>query len=121
MHAADRHQSDCICLSCSHVASLFVILLCLFTHLVHSFQMVYLLEEDYEQMTLCKDYSTKYNPLKPLGGLLFGMIALAIGALWIVHVSHHSVTNVSVARMQYKTRHRVSLNCNYRTSQSHSV
>jgi hypothetical protein len=71
--------------------------------------MVYLLEEDYEQMTLCKDYSTKYNPLKPLGGLLFGMIALAIGALWIVHVSHRIVTVVRHMRaliVKYMTQYR---------------
>jgi hypothetical protein len=72
--------------------------------------MVYLLEEDYEQMTLCKDYSTKYNPLKPLGGLLFGMIALAIGALWIVHASHHIVTVATHACTDYQIYDTVSSN-----------
>ncbi|KAG5184761.1 LMBR1-like membrane protein [Tribonema minus] len=49
-------------------------------------QMVYILEEDYQQMVLCKEYSTKYNPLKPLFWMLVGIVSGCICVLWLIHM-----------------------------------
>lgn len=49
-------------------------------------QMVILLEEDYEQMKLCKDYAKSYNPLKPLFWLFFGVVTAIIALMWILQV-----------------------------------
>jgi LMBR1 domain-containing protein 1 len=49
-------------------------------------QMVYLLEEDYKQLNLCKAYSTKYNPLLPIFWLIVGILFGIIGILWITHI-----------------------------------
>nr|AFA52586.1 hypothetical protein [Vaucheria litorea] len=49
-------------------------------------QMVYVLEEDFDQFVLCKAYSTKYNPLKPIFWLCVGIVSAIIGLLWILHM-----------------------------------
>ncbi|CAM9476919.1 unnamed protein product [Ectocarpus sp. 13 AM-2016] len=47
---------------------------------------VYLLEEDYTNLEVCKDYFRKFNPVKPFAWLLFGILASIIALVWIIHM-----------------------------------
>lgn len=56
-------------------------------------QMVYILEEDYELFAMCKEYSTKYNPLKPIGWLLMGFISSIFASLWVCQMVVYMLPN----------------------------
>ncbi|CAM9758325.1 unnamed protein product [Scytosiphon promiscuus] len=47
---------------------------------------VYLLEEDYDNLEICKDYYRKFNPLKPILWLVFGILTTIVAVVWIVHM-----------------------------------
>eukprot|EP00752_Nemacystus_decipiens_P006149 g5547.t1 len=49
-------------------------------------QAVYLLEEDYANLEICKDYYRKFNPLKPFMWLFFGFVTTIIAVIWIIHM-----------------------------------
>lgn len=49
-------------------------------------QAVYILEEDFDNLVLCKDYNRKFNPLTPVFWLATGVVAAIIATIWIVHM-----------------------------------
>lgn len=49
-------------------------------------QMVYLLEQDQEELKACQEVSKGYNPLIPFVKLFFGIITLLISLLWVIHI-----------------------------------
>ena len=49
-------------------------------------QAVYLLEEDTEDFANCTANYKNYNPLIPIGSLLFGICALIVSLFWVLHI-----------------------------------
>eukprot|EP01084_Bolivina_argentea_P014613 27308_1 len=49
-------------------------------------QMVYVLNEDFEQMRLCKNYAQEFNPITPVLWLITGVITGIISLAWMVHI-----------------------------------
>eukprot|EP00904_Undaria_pinnatifida_P004533 jgi/Undpi1/14080/HiC_scaffold_9.g03731.m1 len=57
---------------------------------------VYILEEDFDQLVVCKDYNRKYNPLTPVIWLMFGIITALIAVIWIIHIVLYMIVQPSV-------------------------
>ncbi|CAM9149336.1 unnamed protein product [Pylaiella littoralis] len=49
-------------------------------------QAVYILEEDFDNLEVCKDYYRKFNPLKPVVWLMFGIVTAVVAVIWIIHM-----------------------------------